>query len=63
MLTEFGIPVKLVRLNKMCLNETYSKVRMCKHLSDCFRIQNGVQERYALSPLLKFPLEFAIRNV
>jgi len=25
-LTEFGIPMKLVRLIKMCLNETYSKV-------------------------------------
>jgi hypothetical protein len=23
---EFGVPMKLVRLNKMCLNETYSKV-------------------------------------
>jgi hypothetical protein len=26
-LTEFGIPSKLVRLIKMCLNETYSRVR------------------------------------
>jgi hypothetical protein len=25
-LIEFGIPMKLVRLIKMCLNETYSKV-------------------------------------
>jgi purine nucleoside phosphorylase len=27
-LIEFGVPVKLVRLIKMCLNETYSKVRI-----------------------------------
>ncbi|KAJ4442193.1 hypothetical protein ANN_12059 [Periplaneta americana] len=27
-LTEFGIPKKLVRLIKMCLNETYSRVRI-----------------------------------
>jgi hypothetical protein len=27
-LLEFGIPKKLVRLIKMCLNETYSKVRV-----------------------------------
>jgi hypothetical protein len=27
-LLEFGIPKKLVRLIKMCLNETYSKVRI-----------------------------------
>jgi hypothetical protein len=29
-LLEFGIPKKLVRLIKMCLNETYSKVRVGK---------------------------------
>jgi hypothetical protein len=27
-LLEFGVPKKLVRLIKMCLNETYSKVRV-----------------------------------
>jgi hypothetical protein len=32
-LLEFGIPKKLVRLIKMCLNETYSKVRVGKLLS------------------------------
>ena len=32
-LIEFGIPKKLVRLIKMCLNETYSRVRVGKHLS------------------------------
>jgi hypothetical protein len=26
-LIEFGIPMKLVRLIKMCLNETYNKVQ------------------------------------
>jgi hypothetical protein len=30
---EFGIPMELVRLIKMCLNETYSRVRLRKHLS------------------------------
>jgi hypothetical protein len=30
---EFGVSMKLVRLIKMCLNETYSKVRIGKHLS------------------------------
>jgi hypothetical protein len=28
-----GVPMKLVRLIKMCLNETYSKVHLGKHLS------------------------------
>jgi hypothetical protein len=31
-LVEFGVPMKLVRLNKTCLNEIYSKVRIGKHL-------------------------------
>jgi hypothetical protein len=29
-LTEFGIPMKLVRLMKMCLSETYSRIRVGK---------------------------------
>jgi hypothetical protein len=60
----FGIPTKLVRLIKMCLNETYSKVHIGKHLSDSFPIQNGLKKGDALSPLLfNFALEYAIRKV
>jgi tRNA(Ile)-lysidine synthase TilS/MesJ len=33
-LIEFDIPIKLVSLMKMCLNEMYSRVRVGKHLSD-----------------------------
>jgi hypothetical protein len=40
-LLEFRIPKKLVRLIKMCLNETYMKVRVGKFLSDKLLIQNG----------------------
>ena len=32
-LIEFGIPKKLVRLKKMCVTETYSRVRVGKNLS------------------------------
>jgi hypothetical protein len=47
----------------MCLNETYSKVRISKLLSDKFPIKNGLK-RDALSPLLfNFALEYAIRKV
>jgi hypothetical protein len=42
-LTEFGVPMKLVRLTKMFSNEMYSKVNMGKHLSDNFPIQNGLK--------------------
>jgi len=43
-LIEFGIPMKLVRLIKMYLNETYSRVRVVKHLSDMFPIRNGLKQ-------------------
>jgi hypothetical protein len=43
-LTEFGVPMKIVRLIKMCLNETYSKVCSGKHLSGMYPIQNGLKE-------------------
>jgi hypothetical protein len=36
----------------MCLNETYTKVRIDKHLSDKFSIKNVVKQGDALSPLL-----------
>jgi hypothetical protein len=63
-LVEFGIPKKLVRLIKMCLNETYSKVLMGKRMSDKFPIRNGLKQGDALSPLLfNFALEYAMRNV
>jgi len=32
-LIEFGIPVKIVRLIKMCLNKTYSRIQVGKYLS------------------------------
>jgi hypothetical protein len=61
---EFGIPMKLVRLIKMCLNETYSKIRIGKQLSDSFPIQNGLKQGAALSPLLfNFALEYAVKMV
>jgi hypothetical protein len=63
-LIEFGITMKLVRLIKMCLNETYSRVRIGKHLSDSFPIQNGLKQGDTLSPpLFSFALEYAIRKV
>jgi len=36
----------------MCLNETSSKIRAGKYLSDTFPTQNGLKYRDALSPLL-----------
>jgi len=63
-LIEFGISKKLVRLIKMCLTETYSRVRVGKNLSDMFPIRNGLKQGDALSPLLfNFALDYAIRRV
>jgi hypothetical protein len=63
-LIESGIHIKLIRLIKMCLNETYSRDRVDKHLSDLFPIMNGLKQGHDLSPLLfNFILECVIRRV
>jgi hypothetical protein len=63
-LIEFEIPRELVGLIKMCLNETYSRVRIGNNLSDKFTIENGLKQRDALSSLLFiFAFECAIRRV
>jgi hypothetical protein len=55
---EFSIPKKLVKLIKICLNETYSKICVGKHLSDTFPIHNHLKQGDALLPLLfSFALE------
>jgi hypothetical protein len=51
-LTEFWVPMKLLRLNRMCLNEAYSKVLIGKNFFHNFHIQNGLKQGDALSPLL-----------
>jgi len=63
-LNEFGIPIKPVRLTKMCLNEIYSRVRVGKQLSDIFPIKNRLKQRDALSPsFFNCTLKCAIRRV
>jgi len=45
----------------MCLNETYRRVWVGKHLSDMFPVRNGRKQGDVLSPLLvNFALEYAI---
>jgi len=63
-LIEFGIPMELVRLTKMCLTEMYTRVRAGKNFSYVFPITTGVKQGDALSPVLfKFALDYAIRRV
>jgi len=56
--------MKMVRLIKLCLTETYSRVWVGKNLSDIFLIKNGLKQGDALLPLLfNFALVYAIRRV
>ena len=54
---EFDGPMKLVRLMKLCVNETYGRVQVGRHLSDMFPHKNGLMDGDALLPLL---LNFAL---
>jgi hypothetical protein len=48
----------------MCLNETCSKVRISKNLSDVFPIQNGPEKGHVFSLFLfKFALEYLTTKV
>ena len=61
---EFGIPMKLVRLRKMCLYKTRNRVRVGKHLLAIFPIKNDFKQGYTLPPLLfNFASEHAIGRV
>jgi len=50
-LPEFGVPIMLVRLFKMCLNQMGSKVQIGKHFSDTSPIHNGLTQRDSVLPL------------
>jgi len=61
---EFGIPMKLVRQIKLCLNATYSRIRVGKYLPEMFPLKNGLKEGHLLSSLLfSISLECAFRRV
>jgi hypothetical protein len=59
----FETNTALVRLIKMCVNETFSNILIGETLSDAFYIQNDLKAG-ALSPLLfNFALEYNVRQV
>jgi sorting nexin-29 len=63
-LIEFGIPMKLLRLIKMCLKETCSGIWEGKHLPDMFPVRNGLKQGVDLSSLLfNCALGYTIRRV
>ena len=61
-LIAFGIPTKLVRLIKMCLTETYSRIRVGKNLYDLFPIRNGLKQGDARSIVSAFRFCFRVRH-
>jgi len=63
-LIEFGIPMTMVSLIKMCLNERYSRVRVAKHESGVFSVKNSLKQGDGLSLfLLNVALGYAVRKV
>jgi hypothetical protein len=60
----FGVHKKLVKLIKICSNETYCKICIDKHMSHKFPIQNGLKTRRCLSPMpFNCTLKYAIMTV
>ena len=55
--------MKQVRLLEMCLNETYSRVGVGKHLYDTFPNRNGLKQDVLSPLLLNIALQYAIRRV
>jgi len=60
---EFGIPINLGRLIKLCPKKTYCTVRVAKYLSGMFPIKRRLNQRDDMSPLFfNFALEYASRR-
>ena len=49
---EFQIPLKLINMCKLCIQDTYSKVRIKGKTSAAFKNKTGLKQGDALSPLL-----------
>jgi hypothetical protein len=62
-LIDSGVPMKLFRLIKTCLDDTYSKHCVGKYLSDTFPIPHDPKQGNTLSPFIfDFALEYSIKN-
>jgi len=63
-LSEIGVPMKLVALIGMCVNETSREVQIGTSLSDTFPINKCLKQVDTLSPLLfKYAMEYATGKV
>lgn len=55
--------MQVVGLFKVCLNGTYSNVRMSKHLPYELPVQNGLKQGDAVSPPCQFCFRYAVGKV
>ena len=63
-LTNFGIPRKLVTLVKMCMEGSHNIIKIDGQLSEPFTVLNGLRQGDALSPVLfNFALEWVMRKI
>lgn len=62
-LITFGIPTKIMKMIKLCMNKTRCKVRFNQHMSDEFEVKTGLRQGDALSPeLFNIVLETVVRK-
>lgn len=54
------LPMILVILIKICLNEISGRVRVGKYLSDMFSIKHDLKQRDVSLLLFSFPLEYVV---
>ena len=61
---EFGFPKKLIRMTKVCMCGSKSRVKLGENISQPFEIGTGLRQGGALSPLLfNLVLEKVMRGV
>ncbi|XP_060518457.1 uncharacterized protein LOC132697179 [Cylas formicarius] len=58
-----GVPKKIIRLTKICIENSKAKVRVGKNNTEAFSINNGLKQGDGLSPLLfNIVLDMAIKE-
>jgi len=63
-LRTFDIPMKIIRMVKLCNSKTYSRVKFGNEMSTAFEIKNGLRQEDAMSPILfNTELESVIREI
>jgi hypothetical protein len=56
--------MKIIKMVKLCNSKTYSRVKFRNEMSMAFEINSGLQQRYAMSPILfNMELESVVREM